>query len=1089
MSFSSIAKSYLRELHNQLQQAAATGEFTPELSYRPATDTFLRAVCELICPDAKVVFEPKNQARVGRPDWRIFNAKSYGVYGYIEGKAIDCEKELRQEHHAEQLDRYLGLGTKVILTDGLDFIFYRPGSSKPVLVSIVKKPISELKLSSATPNSGLEYSFRQFLEEPSFRIASEKSLIGEAALRARRLSEEIRNFVEIPLLSGLSEEENSTIQALHDLKSVLESHHDQTLNSSQAFADFIAQVLVFGLLYAHRVVSKSSDTPKSRDVKISDFWTGIVYASQSSKLKPFAALVTMLGSELKSLGSLGAWYTDCRLMLAHTNLNLQEGEGPDFHQLYERFLEAFDKKAKFDYGAFYTPRPLAEYALRLSEAALRREFPKRSLYESANKLIDPCCGTGTYVELLVRSACEARTSPHIAGFEILPAPYALAHYRLTMLKVSRAALHKTSIILTNTLSDALEKGGNQSEWNEATRIIANEQERARKLSTPPLMLIIGNPPSSDSPRRADAKYFTVIDCLIDDFRPPENLRHSRQNIQKQTQNEFIFFLRWACHKLERSSGLGVLSFVLPASFLENSSYIPARQWLLNLFDALWILEIDADLRAKVKDENIFNTQQGRCLLVGVRKPKSTKSRDPGKVSFASITSTPKSSKIDFLGDTKIPVHMLEPYVGINVTGPDFVFRPGGGLNRDLYNLYWPLCSDNNNSVSEESFIFARHCSGLKLAPSNLLVHPTKPLLLRRSREIADTSKDYDTIREQWFVGQQKPPSRDKISESVRKALSMALTDTHAVHTYSYRPFLQMYALLTPEVLHALSKTKGGGTRARPEVLSAFKNKKVVGIAIAPSPKELSGSLTPFASFCWGVPDNDLSRRGNAHIFCNFFPEYKSKRKDWKGDVNTNINAGLIKSLGIKGSKSLAPETAMSFYCYAVLCSTWYLNRFKSELFKVTSWPRIPIATNIATFKAVVDFGKRLAELEDFSIEVQVGKRYGSLLNNWSAMKLMGYDILPEKEQILLKGEDGKLRDIDGIEKEVAEFSVGGYQVLREWLKFHSQPYLRSTFKKEQLLELLSTCARIRKHIDISVQVDEVLLSFAENPNGLLVPGK
>ncbi len=232
---------------------------------------------------------------------------------------------------------------------------------------------------SATLNSDLEYSFRKFLEEPSFRIASETALIEEAALRARRLSDEIKNYIEAPLLSGFSAEENTTIQALHELKVVLESHHDETLNSPQAFADFVSQVLVFASSMPHRVVSDSAGTPKSRDAKIRGFWTDIVYASQSGKLKPFGALVTLLGSELKSLGPLGAWYSDCRLMLAHTKLNTKEGGEPDFHNLYERFFEAFDKNTKFDYGAFYTPRPLAGYALRLSEAALQNRFSNRSL--------------------------------------------------------------------------------------------------------------------------------------------------------------------------------------------------------------------------------------------------------------------------------------------------------------------------------------------------------------------------------------------------------------------------------------------------------------------------------------------------------------------------------------------------------------------------------------------------------------------------------------------------------------------------------------------------------------------------------------
>ena len=750
MTFTSLAKTYLRELQEHLRQAETTGELTPELSYRPATDQFLRRLCGQICPDARIVFEPKRQARAGRPDWRIHNDKSYGVYGYIEGKPIDCRQPLQVDQHRKQLQRYLGLGTKVILTDGLDFVFFSPGSKKSIFVSLVQKPVQESGLARATPNIDLDRAFCGFLEESSFRIPSETDLIRECALRARRLSNEIKAFVEIPLFSGLTEEEEKTIAALHDLKGVLESHHDQTLNSAQDFADFVSQVLVFGLLYAHRVVSATGDTPKSRDLKIKEFWTDVVYSSQAGKLRPFSALVGLLGDELKSLGTLGTWYTDCRLMLAHADLRIGEGSEPNFHRLYEHFLDKFDKKTKFDYGAFYTPRPLAQYALRASEAILSQEFPTRSFFESNNKLIDPCCGTGTFLELLVRAASKARAFPKIAGFEILPAPYALAHYRLAMLKANEAALEKTSVILTNTLSDALEKAGASAKVeNAATKFIVKEQKRAREISQPPLMLIIGNPPSSDSSRKGNAKHFTIIDKLIGDFRPPIKDRHARQNIQKQTQNEFMFFLRWACRKLEVASGLGVLCFVLPNSFLEHPSYAAARQWLLGHFNGLWVLEIDADLR-RVQSDNLFNTLQGRCLLIGIQKPEHGR-KTAAAVRFATVVDLSKPKKSAHLIDTAAFQEILAQYEKVNVEGPNFSFRPTAQWNKRLYDVYWALCPKGTDPKEDELFVFARHCSGLKLAPSNLLVHTKKPVLIRRSRSIASWSEDYAALKQQWFL--------------------------------------------------------------------------------------------------------------------------------------------------------------------------------------------------------------------------------------------------------------------------------------------------------------------------------------------------
>ena len=1084
MAFAVLAKTYLKELQEYLEQAEATGELTPELSYRPATDRFLRRLCGQLCPEARVVFEPTRQAREGRPDWRIHNDKSYGIYGYIEGKPIDCGKHVQVDQYKEQLDRYLSLGTKVILTDGLDFVFFAPVSKEYMRVSLIQKPVRVSKVSGAIPNLDLDRAFRRFLEEPSFRISSETHLIKECALRARRLSNDIKAFVEMPLLAGLTEEEDSTIEALRDLKGVLANHHDQTLNSSQDFADFVSQVLVFGLLYAHRAVSGTGHTPKSRDLKIKEFWTDMLVSSQADKLRPFTALVSLLGQELKSLGPLGTWYTDCRLMLAHTDLVIGEAAEPNFHVLYEHFLDAFDKKTKFDYGAFHTPRPLAQYALRVSEAILRRDFPERSFFESKNNLIDPCCGTGTFLELLVRAASKARALPNIAGFEILPAPYALAHYRLAMLKANRDVVDKTSVILTNTLSDALEKAGASAEGeNRATQIIINEQKRAREISQPPLMLIIGNPPSSDSPRKGHAQHFTIIDKLIGDFRPPIEDRHSRQNIQKQTQNEFVFFLRWACQKLEVDSCVSVLCFVLPNSFLELPSYAAARQWLLAHFKGLWVLEVDADLRRGVQSDNLFKTQQGRCLLIGIRK--SGQVKKAAAVSFATVAGLSKLDKITYLSNTASPFRRtLVQYENVNVEGPNFSFRPAAQWNKGLYDIYWPLCPRGTHPKEGELFVFTRHCSGLKLAPSNLLVHTKKPVLIRRSRDIADLSKDYEALRHQWFSGQQRPPGIHKLTEAVRGAMNAA-SELGSVRAYSYRPFLQMYALLTPEILSALSNTRGGGTRARPEVLSAFKKKQVLGLAVAPSPKELSGELTQFSSFCWGVPDNDLSRRGNAHIFCNYFPKYKGQASGWTGEPMSNVHPTLIEALGLKSTKEMPPETAIIFYCYAILCSEWYFSRFESVLFSVHSWPRVPFPKERKRFRSLVELGKKLARLENLSIPFQPKKKQQLLVERWGGFRVVGYKLDEDRGVITLQDGAGKSRTISDFEPKVLTFSVGGYKVVREWLKFHSYTYSRSTFRKEDVVELLSVCARILKHLDLATEVDTVLASFADDPNALI----
>jgi hypothetical protein len=81
MSFQNIAKDYLREMQDQVNQAERTGEFTAELSFRPATHKFFRALAAEIDPEIGVIYEPKKQRDAGHPDWRLYNKRTLGMYG------------------------------------------------------------------------------------------------------------------------------------------------------------------------------------------------------------------------------------------------------------------------------------------------------------------------------------------------------------------------------------------------------------------------------------------------------------------------------------------------------------------------------------------------------------------------------------------------------------------------------------------------------------------------------------------------------------------------------------------------------------------------------------------------------------------------------------------------------------------------------------------------------------------------------------------------------------------------------------------------------------------------------------------------
>jgi hypothetical protein len=1045
MVLQTIIEQYFEELKKEFFVGNASGEATLELSYRTSLDNFFKNIAHYIDTKISTIPEPKNQGKVGRPDWRFHNSESMGVYGYIEAKGIDEFSLIDANLYKEQIKKYLVLGHPVILTDGIDFVLYSNGK-KPKIFSLCKKPIN---WNTPSLNFEIEVLFRLFFKQIGFRKISENQLVNEVAKRARLLTNELVDLLDLDEDEAENDSERQTINVLKQLKSTAEKNHDKSLVDNKTFAGFISQILTFGLLYAQRVIGIKSNSPKEKYKKIHSFWFSYLEENYSNKLIPFKILVTELKNELNSdLSRLGIWYDDIRRLLAHVQLTDNQISLPDFHELYENFLSVYDPKTKFDFGAFYTPRSLAFYTVDLVQEIIKKTLPDIKIESTRHKIIDPCCGTGTFIEAVLEKFALGPNSS-IIGFEILPAPYALAHYRMAMLREKYPSNIK--IVLTNTLSDNLiEKSANET--SSASSLLFKEQQTAYKLSTPPLTIIIGNPPSSDSKFQVSNEGQT-IQKLLEDFKPNHSNRTSRQNIQKQLSNEFIKFLRWSLNKATKSKP-SIFALILPSSFAKHSSYKFARKYISENISDLWVLEFDTDKRTGAKESNMFKTLQGRLILVGVLNKLNSSSIH---INYKNICELNIKEK-NLYFESKVT---LEEWIEIDNLDEDYSFKPTLAYNKKLYENFWPITTKNKTGI------FLRHCSNIKLAPTHLLVHSSEGQLKRRSKFISKAENDYSVIKKRWYSGQVKPPPSVKINDRIKFLLEKAI-EAKNIYKYSYRPFLETFVLLDDKLLDELGTLEGGGTRDRPEIRAAYKSDEVFGFAVAPAPEDIGKTLHKFSSFCWFIPDNDLSTRGNAHIFCNYFPEYKSKN-NWDPEIKSNMNEELLSMLFSKfniSKKNLI--TNLTFYSYAILSSNYYLEQFKGKLFNVSGeWPSIPITSDKDLFLQTVKFGEKLAKIESGKYDID------SVHLSSADFEYYNYKI--EVDNIKLIGVDGQtIKEYSGINEQVLNFEISGYKVVREWLKMHSFPYYRKKIEPMEERELNILLKKIELYINIIEDLDKVV---------------
>jgi hypothetical protein len=1080
MPYQAIIRRYLSGLQRDYQDALTGHQHTAELSFRPSLDRLFKELAMELngSPDIVVILEPRNQARMGRPDWRIHDRNTLGVYGYIEAKGL-TPTAFDITPHEEQFNRYLSLGHKLIITDGIDFVYSFNEGTRPQVVSLIDKALmNRPDWSRLTHNPQFEDMMRRFFSEPFPQYCDEGRLVELVALRTRLLSNEILRFSAISVAEAMDDAERNAITLLDGLLELVYNHNDQMLRQDSVFADFAAQVIMFSLLYAHRVECTDADSPTVKEQKIRDYLSRDIEGGQV--LRPFLKIIHYINSPGNGDSFILTWTDECIHFLSFVHMTEQQRQRPDYHKLFELFLSKFDARSRFDYGAYYTPSELADCIVRLTEVIARQSFDGNSIFADGNTLIDPCCGTGSFLERIKQN--DAQNGAYtLCGIEILPAPYMLATYRMAILDQElEGGRSHNELLLANTLSNCVFGEPANTETVEGFELY-----RAHEIASRPITLVIGNPPSSDSAKTNVGDDFSVILGLMDDFRPPAENRHGRQNTQKQINNPHLQFLRWGCAKLAASPNHSVLAYIVPSTFLEAESYKYARKYIVENFSSVWIVSVDADARAGVRSDSIFKTQQGRAILIATRRY-----GEPVGITryrYFDISHFSKAQKSSWLEqDAGESISMFSEH---DLDEVSYALCPSLPFDEELYSSYWPVSGEN-----EPNAIFKQHCSGIKLAPTSIFTHLKAPMLKRRSRDIMQRGVP---AAEEWLSRQDKPPKEietrffaEQLAAQGNAQAVDALLDVNIVD-YALRPFLPVKAFLWQDLLHRFSRVGGGGTRRRPEISVAFSSEGTVGFALSHSPKDQKDMLKQFASFCWYYPDNDLCRRGNSYIYLNQYPVRGTRN----GVIGNNINDRLCGRLsGLLGLDMGPVATEVVFYTFAVLCSQVYLDEFEGALFTVNRAdmrPRIPIVDHADIFRSLASLGRRIAELEkrDYIPANHMGFDFSAIQAQIPAgFRLRWVDQPFDEEHETFTLTDGATRIEIPCPLDVQRINIAGYDVIKNvWLKFNSYDFTHCAFSPEDVTDLLNLINKLIEYVGLVGEIDIVMHEIIEGGYPLIRP--
>ena len=982
--------TYIKEL-NALYQTGISTEHT----FRPALQRLLEA-----CTSLQVINEQKH-IDCGAPDLTLLH--KHIPIAYVEAKDLEDGDLDGRKKNRPQFDRYKASLDTIIFTDYLDFHLYQNGEWQQS-VRLAEIQGNKIRLSDSDRFVALMQHIQSAKPQ---RITSANKLAQLMAGKARLL----RDIIEQALI-----QDGDTPTELRGYMMAFQQVliHDIT---PKTFADIYAQTIAYGMFAA-----------RMHDNSPADF-TREEAAHLIPKSNPFLRKVfqQIAGYDLDERI---AWIVD-DLVAAFAATDMQkimEGFGKSTQQtdpilhFYEDFLYQYDPAAKKQCGVYYTPQPVVDFIVRAVDDILRtdfslpmgladtskveieREIPqdlkhrKEKIQVHRVQVLDPATGTGTFLAETVRqikrnlggqmgawhSYVPEHLLPRLHGFELMMAPYTIAHLKLDT-EIGVSADQRLRVFLTNSLEEYNQEAGTL--FGNYLAQEANEASAIKKDA--PVMIVMGNPPYSISSNNKGE----WISHLLDDYKKNLNER----NIQPLS-DDYIKFIRLAQHYVERN-GEGILAYICNNSFIDGIIHRQMRSELMRVFDKIYILDLHGNARKKEtapdgsKDENVFDIMQGVSINIFVKK--KVKSNAPAEIYHYDLYGT-RSKKYDYLQTNSLNT---VNWTTLQPQAPSFFFVPKDFAVQQEY--------EKGFKVDELMTIGS---TGIETRRDAITIQYTE-------QELLNVLNDFKILTEENI--RIKYNAKDTRDWKIALAKDDVIKNTSIITKISYRPFDERYTLYT-------GKTRGFIGYPFDKVMRhlLIKNEN---LALCTCRQQTS------FDFQHVLVSNSITERCFVSLqtgeVTSAFPLYLYPEDgSFDTERRPNLDATIWQQINAAIGHDATPEDIFD-YIYGVLHSPAYRAKYK-EFLKV-DFPRIPYPTSAEEFEHFRSHGNRLRELHlmhavpesPVTFPYPGTMQVDSLAWEWNIDDGYSGNVFINDTQCF-----------EGVPTVAWEMYIGGYQPAQKWLK-------------------------------------------------------
>ena len=803
-------------------------------------------------------------------------------------------------------------------------------------------------------------------------------------------------------------------------------------------------------------------------------------------------------------------------------------EDPVIH-FYEHFLAAYDKKEKVSRGVFYTPRPVVSYIVRSVDELLRSEFgltdgladtttwgemakrhddlkiPEGTPPEQAFvQILDPATGTGTFlvevIDLIHRTMVEKWTAqghsekkiqalwndyvpnhllPRLHGYELLMAPYAIAHLKIGLKLYETGYRFESDERARVYLTNALEPPGDGQLTLDFLPALAHEVQVVNEIKRRQrFTVVIGNPPYSG----LSSNMGPWIDGLLKGRPPDGTTTSSYYHVNGKPlgerkvwlQDDYVKFIRLSQWLLDRA-GAGVHGYISNHGYLDNPTFRGMRWSLMESFQRIRVLDVHGNLKKNEvppgggRDVNVFDIQQG--VAIGLFTKAAATSRS---VCHADLWGE-RERKYRRLwehgyGDTEWV--QLEP-------GPPFhLFEPFNDAGTGAYRG-WPAINE----------VMAVNVTGIVTARDDFVIDFDREALRGRIDDLRSTSLSDDAIRTKYFVGKgsNKYLPGDSRGWKLPAARRKIREDDQWDERYAavlYRPFDIREMYYVPWMVD------WPRTEAMPHMLAGE------NVALMACRQSIGNGWKHLLATRLIADDSMVSNRTRERGY--LFPIYlypgvgsadTSLFNRWAGgrDGRTpNLDSGFVEQIAAatelrflsdaRGDlrETFGPEDVLA-WIYAVLHSPRYRDRYEAHL--KLDFPRVPLPGSAELFRKLAAAGHELLALHLLE-SPKLGKsitRYAGPRNpevrrvGWSGGTVWldaGKTNARKGHRATKPGKTG----FKGVPEGVWDFQIGGYQVCHKWLKDRKG----RTLSDEGIDHYQTIVVALNETIRIMAEIDEVI---------------